>query len=109
MNCGIYKHYKGGLYLLLGVAEHTTTEEQLAIYVSLTGADLPGPRIRARPLAEFIGYVDNPQYTAATRGIQIPRFEFVGDKQEEVVTDPLITKVDKALAAPFKQYSDYMR
>ena len=76
MNCGIYRHHKGGLYLLLGEAEHTETTERLAIYVSLDGT-LPGPRIRARPLHEFIGYVKDS--LGCSTGVA--RFEFVGDKQ----------------------------
>lgn len=68
MKCGIYQHYKGGFYLLIGEAEHTETKERLAIYVSLDPT-LSGPRIRARPLHEFIGYVG-----------ACPRFDFVGDR-----------------------------
>lgn len=80
MTCGQYKHFKGGMYLLLGIAEHTTTEETLAIYVSLD-ASLPGPRMRARPLAEFVGYVEILSEMHSI--VKVPRFEFVGDKQDD--------------------------
>ena len=32
---GVYRHYKGGLYEVLGMAEHTETEEPLVIYYPL--------------------------------------------------------------------------
>jgi hypothetical protein len=78
MNCGVYQHYKGGKYLPLGIAEHTQTGEQLAIYVPLD-ATLPGPRIRARPLVEFVGEVYEPNFFGGYTGREIPRFKFVGD------------------------------
>jgi hypothetical protein len=67
MNVGMYRHYKGGMYLLLGIGEHTETKEIVAVYVSMN-ADLPGPRIRVRPLHMFIDYVGKE-----------PRFEYVGN------------------------------
>lgn len=48
MKSGIYRHYKGGFYQLIGEAEHTETGQRLVVYVAL--AILPGPRIRCRPL-----------------------------------------------------------
>lgn len=46
---GVYRHYKGGYYQVLGVGEHTETHERVVVYVALD-ASLPGPRIRVRPL-----------------------------------------------------------
>ncbi len=34
---GIYKHYKGGLYHIIGLATHTETKELLVIYKSEDG------------------------------------------------------------------------
>lgn len=65
--CGLYQHYKGGVYLVLGLAEHTETEERLVIYVAL-GVTLSGPRLRARPVREFTSYVS----------AGIPRYTFIG-------------------------------
>jgi hypothetical protein len=71
---GIYKHYKGGLYQVLGVAAHSETDERMVVYVSLTGADLPGPRLRVRPLSLWVDFVDWPI------GPPGPRFVHVGDE-----------------------------
>lgn len=64
---GVWRHYRGPLYQVLGVAQHTETGERLVIYVSLEGPRLPGPRIRARPLDMFCDLVG-----------ESPRFEYVG-------------------------------
>lgn len=49
LKSGIYRHYKGGYYLLIGLAQHTENDHVLVIYVSLD-AGMPGLRLRARPL-----------------------------------------------------------
>jgi hypothetical protein len=67
LKCGVYEHYKGGRYLLLGIGEHTETGETVVVYISLTGAHLPGPRLRVRPLAMFTDAVNGQ-----------PRFKFIG-------------------------------
>jgi hypothetical protein len=40
LRCGIYEHYKGQKYLVLGVARHTETGELMAVYAPLY--ELPG-------------------------------------------------------------------
>lgn len=32
---GLYRHYKGGLYLVRSIAKHTETQESLVIYQSI--------------------------------------------------------------------------
>jgi hypothetical protein len=71
--CGMYQHYKGDYYILLGVGEHTERDEQLAIYVSLD-AYRPGPRIRCRPLKDFLGVVRQK----GQRKKYVQRFTYVG-------------------------------
>ena len=35
LTTGVYQHYKGNKYLVLGVAKHSETLEDLVVYVSL--------------------------------------------------------------------------
>src|SRR5688500_14356939 len=51
MQAGIYRHYKGGYYQVLGVAADSSNdapEQQYVVYIALTGIHLPGPRMRIR-------------------------------------------------------------
>lgn len=68
---GIYKHYKGSLYKVMGVARHSETEEQLVVYTALYG-DFG---LWVRPLEMFVETVQ-----IADR--QIQRFEFVESSDE---------------------------
>lgn len=46
---GIYRHYKGNLYEVLGLARHSETEEWLVVYRALYGSY----GLWVRPLAAF--------------------------------------------------------
>ncbi len=43
----IYRHYKGNLYGVIGVATHTETEEQMVIYFQIYGDG----KVWVRPLS----------------------------------------------------------
>lgn len=55
---GIYKHYKGDLYIVEDLATHSETGEKLVIYRGLYG-DSP---LYARPLTMFLEKYDGEHY-----------------------------------------------
>lgn len=74
----IYRHFKGNMYRILNIAEHTETGEKLVIYQSVDDES----KIYARPLDMFMSTVDREKYPDAEQSM---RFELVKD---EFVLDP---------------------
>ena len=69
----IYRHFKGNLYQIVAMAEHTETGETLVIYQALYG----GYGIYARPYHMFVELVDRSRYPAEAYP-QAQRFVLVG-------------------------------
>lgn len=66
VSTGIYRHYKGNEYEVIGVGTHSETNERLVIYKSVLGSE-----IWIRPVAMFLETVRVDDETK-------PRFERIG-------------------------------
>ncbi|WP_317931508.1 DUF1653 domain-containing protein [Halioxenophilus sp. WMMB6] len=60
---GVYRHYKGNLYLVLDTVKHSESEETLVLYRCMYG----NYDLWVRPLANFLTPVD-------VNGEPVPRF-----------------------------------
>lgn len=58
IKAGIYQHFKGGKYEVLGVANHTETKEEFVVYKALNGDG----QLWARPLKMFLENVEKEGY-----------------------------------------------
>jgi hypothetical protein len=71
---GIYEHYKGNRYQVLGIARHSETLEELVVYRALYDSEEFGPdALWARPVEMFAE-------TVRVKGKPVPRFRFISDK-----------------------------
>lgn len=51
LELGLYKHYKGNVYEVIGVARHSETQEELVVYKA--GYQKEGENLWVRPLKMF--------------------------------------------------------
>lgn len=72
INVGRYRHFKGGEYEVIGVANHSETLEKMVIYRALYHSDEFGDNaLWARPLQDF-------RVTVEFNGQKVPRFKYLG-------------------------------
>lgn len=65
---GRYRHYKGRDYIVIGVARHSETEEELVVYRT----DYGDRSLWVRPLGMFLE-------TVMIDGVETPRFRWLSD------------------------------
>ena len=68
---GIYQHYKGNRYEVIGVAKHSETLEDLVVYRALYDNNVS--QLWVRPLKMFTETIEND-------GKEIERFKYIGEK-----------------------------
>lgn len=73
MQLGIYRHYKGNLYQVLGIARHSETLEELVVYKALYETQFGLNSLWVRPKKMFVEHVE-------VDGKTMPRFEFVSQE-----------------------------
>ena len=80
MKAGMYRHYKGGYYQVLGVAQHSETRELVVVYISLDSGKA-GPRMWVRPMYGEAGFDTHVrvQDSSGDDSGNVPRFQFIGD------------------------------
>ena len=66
LQLGKYRHYKGNMYEVIGIAKHSETLEELVIYKALYGKN----ELWARPIKMFFDEVE-------VDGKKVPRFELI--------------------------------
>jgi hypothetical protein len=70
---GRYRHYKGNEYVVIGVAKHSETLEEMVVYQP----DYGEQGLWVRPKAMFLETVE-------VDGQRVPRFQFLGSGDESV-------------------------
>jgi len=90
----IYRHFKGGFYRIISLAEHTETGETLVVYQALYGES----RIFARPLSSFMEPVDKIRYPET---VQEMRFEI--QSGPAVIQNPVKEQIEPAGGKPQNQ------
>lgn len=79
-----WRHFKGGIYQLIGVATHTETKEELVIYQSMfNAAGKPVDKhLCARPKEMFLSPVDRVKYPKADQPNRLMKIVYPVFKDE---------------------------
>lgn len=73
LKLGVYKHFKGGFYKMIGIARHEETDEELVVYREISrGLETGEGPLWVQPRARFTEEVEY-------RGKQGPRFQYVSE------------------------------
>ena len=77
MTTGVYRHYKGREYRVLGVGRHSESEEEMVVYQALYG----DYGLWIRPLQMF-------QETVEINGEHLPRFALLREEPPVIGMQP---------------------
>ncbi len=77
LRTGLYEHYKGKHYEVIGIAHHSETCEELVVYTALYETDYGNDSLWVRPFSMFTEII-------TVNGKEIPRFRYI-DKEESNV------------------------
>lgn len=77
MRTGVYRHYKGGYYQVMGVATDSTNTmppgREMVVYIGLT--EKPGNRMHVRERKEFEDFIWNENMSGG-----VERFRYIGQE-----------------------------
>lgn len=68
----VYKHYKGNIYVVLHIAKHTETEEDMVVYTKFGTVD---DIVWVRPINMWNDIVEY-------NGVKLPRFQLLYDSDD---------------------------
>lgn len=95
----IYKHFKGNLYQIVAIAEHSENGEQMVVYQALYG----NFKIYVRPLDMFIGKVDKAKYPDVTQEF---RFELQGGDDSRQAMQVVAATQAQQVASKSEEYTE---
>ncbi|MCR5279018.1 MAG: DUF1653 domain-containing protein [Lachnospiraceae bacterium] len=78
-----YRHFKGNNYMILTLAKHSETGEDMVVYKALYGDG----QVYVRPLAMFMEPVDRVKYPEATQQYRFEKVEAKIDPEVEAFLD----------------------